>query len=354
MWSRISFRGRIRPGVGLAALTLAVAAVVFANPADFGMTEFQAAVSARNLKLKLATEFNLDAPETFRIEPFASGGARVTGGDLRGLMYGLLAAADQVRDTGKLKAYRGEPSIPYRGVRITISDPKAAWIKSDVYWRPLFQKMARQWMNRLALEWEPGVTTNDFADIATVSRLAAEYGVEVTLASSRLEGSPDQIHDLYEKLLHLCPLIRGLEFEGSQLDLPGYGEALLQPLVEAGRLVSLEIRDGAAHPMAAQLAQSQGLDVRLTARLACNVPQPSPLCLARAAASNPRSHDSVWEIAPESWIADEGAVKSFLPVLDSGFDLAAAPPSASDGPVLKESFLALWGRSTYVINKPLQ
>src|SRR5579864_5930725 len=61
-----------------------------AGPQDFGMSELNAAIAERafRIKPKITAELDLNAPETFRIEPYQAGGAHITGGDLRGLMYG--------------------------------------------------------------------------------------------------------------------------------------------------------------------------------------------------------------------------------------------------------------------------
>ena len=86
------------------------------------MAELNAAIDARNFKYKpkFMAELNIEAPETFRIEPYAAGGGHITGGDLRGLMYGLLEAADQIRSTGHLKLTHSIPALALRGVRITV------------------------------------------------------------------------------------------------------------------------------------------------------------------------------------------------------------------------------------------
>ncbi len=92
------------------------------------MAELNAAIAARNFKYKpkITAELDIQAPETFRIEPYAAGGGHITGGDLRGLMYGLLEAADQMRANGRLKLTHGVPSLALRGVRLT-AVPEAPW-----------------------------------------------------------------------------------------------------------------------------------------------------------------------------------------------------------------------------------
>lgn len=91
------------------SISLLVCTIAAAGPVEFGLRAYDAAVAARNLKWKVKYELTLDPPETFRIEPYKVGGAHVTGGDLRGLMYGLLEAADQMRSTGHLKQVHAEP-----------------------------------------------------------------------------------------------------------------------------------------------------------------------------------------------------------------------------------------------------
>src|SRR5262245_34631004 len=96
-----------------------------AGPVEFGMSELNAALAARNLKWPNKAELNLDPHENFRIEPYSYGGAYISGGDLRGLMYGLLEAADQIRANGRLTKIHGAPATPLRGVRIAITSELA-------------------------------------------------------------------------------------------------------------------------------------------------------------------------------------------------------------------------------------
>ena len=99
---------------------LAFASLVSAGPVEFGLAELNAAMAERKIRAKNLTELSLDAPETFRIEPYQIGGAHITGGDLRGLMYGLLEAAAQVRATGRFAKLTGSPAASLRGLRIVL------------------------------------------------------------------------------------------------------------------------------------------------------------------------------------------------------------------------------------------
>src|SRR5689334_7732064 len=76
---------------------LAISSAHAAGPVDFGKAELDAALAERKLKLRVDTELSLDRPETFSITLYKTGVARITGGDLRGLMYGLMEAAEQIR-----------------------------------------------------------------------------------------------------------------------------------------------------------------------------------------------------------------------------------------------------------------
>ncbi len=82
-----------------------------AGPVEFGLAQYNAALDARNLKIRIKYDVSLEPAESFRIEPYAAGGAHISGGDLRGLMYALLEAADQIRATGRMKQTHSVPSI---------------------------------------------------------------------------------------------------------------------------------------------------------------------------------------------------------------------------------------------------
>ena len=111
-----------------------------AGPVDFGLNEVNAALASRNLKWKLKYELNLEGPDTFRIEPYGYGGGHVTGGDMRGLMYGLLEAADQIRATGRLTLMYSTPAIPLRAVRMFVSTGDLNKYSED-FWRDYFLRL---------------------------------------------------------------------------------------------------------------------------------------------------------------------------------------------------------------------
>src|SRR5258708_3133585 len=216
----------------LTGLMVALAATCVAGPKEFGLTELNGALGARGVELKIETELNLDPPETFRIEPYPSGrGARITGGDLRGLMYGLLEAADQIRSTGKFARVHGEPSIALRGVRLALTDsPRFAPGKLAMEnWRAYVQTLAVARFNRVTAVLDHFPTETEHPRLRALSQIAAEYGVDFILGLPPLEEA-----DPLTQLLTACPQIRGVEIPPEKLKLALHAQHA------AGRLISID------------------------------------------------------------------------------------------------------------------
>src|SRR4051812_11275713 len=144
---------KLRAYAGFCFCCAAVASA--ASPVDFGKAELDAAMATRYVKYKpkVEVDLNLDPPETYRIEPYTAGGGHISGGDLRGLMYGLLDAAEQMRTTGKLKQTRGAPASVLRSLRVK-ADPAAAWFSSDDFWRGFFTDAAYARFDRVQLAFD--------------------------------------------------------------------------------------------------------------------------------------------------------------------------------------------------------
>jgi len=152
-----------------------------AGPVEFGRQEVQKALAERGIaaaRMKLQSEVSPEPPETFRILP-----GRVTGGDLRGLMYGLLEAAEQIRSRGQLRATSGRPALGVRSLRISIRDEAASrgWLGSAEFWQRWFQSMARARFNRLTLLLENLPQEQALEYVPVVSRIAAEYALELAI-----------------------------------------------------------------------------------------------------------------------------------------------------------------------------
>jgi hypothetical protein len=214
-----------------AALT-AASCVYAAGPADFGMAELNAAIAARNFKYKpkIVAELNLDPPETFRIDPYSSGGGRVSGGDLRGLMYGLLEAAAQMRTLGHLKLTHASPFLSPRGVKAN-ADPSVSWFGSEDFWRAYFAVLARDRFDRLQLVFDRLPDRDAFPALRTISQLAMQYGVDIALG---LRSFSPESRSALQDLLAQSMGIRSVAFAGA-------GElekvSLAEVLGKAGRRV---------------------------------------------------------------------------------------------------------------------
>jgi hypothetical protein len=241
---------------GILLLTLASARA--AGPVDFGKAELDAALAERKLKLRVDTELSLDPPETFRITLYKTGMVRVTGGDLRGLMYGLIEAAEQIRATGRLKAASGKPATPVRGVRMALRsyDLTQPWFTSDDRWRSYYQTLARSRLNRVTVVLP--LAEADIERLRILSETAAEFGVDFVLGIRRLEGDPQELYARLRGILDNCPLIRGVQIEAGDEPVQLYQEGVFKALRESGRRVMLDLRAAADRPELARAASGSG------------------------------------------------------------------------------------------------
>lgn len=206
---------------------VACALGVTAGPVDFGLAELNAAMAARRLRWKNKAELSVEAPETYRIEPYSYGGAHITGGDLRGLMYGLLEAAEQIRATGRLAKVHGVPATPLRGVHIALNARLES--ESEDFWRAYFQMLARNRFNRAHVaftKFDPPYRMGKL-----LSQLAADYGIDFTLGINGNIGEEELV-----KLLAAAPMVRSVAIEPGS----GSGDAVVAALRHAGRRVTLD------------------------------------------------------------------------------------------------------------------
>ena len=243
---------------------LGIASVHAAGPVDFGNAELNAAMAERKLKLHVDTELSLDPPETFSITLYKTGMVRITGGDLRGLMYGLVEASEQIRATGKLKATSGKPATAVRGVRMTLRsyDLTQSWFTSDAHWRTYFQTLARSRLNRISLMLS--LADEDIERLRMLSETAAEYGVDFVLGIRHLEGDPQQVYARLHGILDTCPLIRGVEIEAGDESVQVYQEGVFKALRESGRRVTLDMRNVQDRPDLVRTAEGSGTPLSAT------------------------------------------------------------------------------------------
>jgi len=298
-------------------ISFLLSSVAFASPVDFGMAELNAAIAARNFKYppKIMAELDIQAPETYRIEPYAAGGGHITGGDLRGLMYGLLEAAEQMRSTGRLKQTHGAPALALRGLRVT-AKPQESWFGSPEFWNGVFAEMARDRFNRLEIAFDSGPSSDAGQPLRSITQAAQQYGVDISIGF----GSPNVA--AIDELLKECPAVHTVALRGSILP---DGPELLRVLHDSGRRVVLELADKESETDLIEAAGQAGAPLRL-------------FSLFNGELSNPRPRDSYWEMD-----ASQGpdAVNS---ISGAGFEIAA-PLDSGGRPSLEG--IAFWGRSGY-------
>jgi hypothetical protein len=285
----------VRRSIRIALCLLACAWIASAGPVDFGMSEYNAALATRGLKWKVTADLSLDPPETFRIEPYRVGGAHITGGDLRGLMYGLIEASEQIRSTGRLAQAHGVPATALRGIRVLahFSDLEKY---PESFWRSYFQMLARDRFNRFTLVFTqpmpypwlvdvegfpeirvPGLTAarreRNLHMLRFISQAAADYAIDFALgiwesgpqhaAGPPVEGlTPDNIgpysRDALRQLLAACPMIRSVEIRAaSPSGIPF--DSIFKALHETGRRVTLDPRGSLQQPALLKAAEKEGV-----------------------------------------------------------------------------------------------
>ena len=279
-----------RSNSGLCVLFAAALSVHAAGPVDFAMSELDAAIASRNLKYKprIVTEINLDAPETFRIEPYTTGGGRIAGGDLRGLMYGLLEAAEQMRATGRLKQTHGMPSLTPRGVKVA-ADPAATWFGSEAFWNGFMASLARDRFNRLQLAFERSPDKDLLPSLRMISQISLRYSVDLALG---IKSVSEDFGPILQDLLAQCPAIRSVSLAA---DAGAAKTTVMAVLRKAGRRVVLD-------------------DSRL------------------------------WQIDPVQNGHGEENVRAMLATFTAGFEVVL--PQGGDGKPDRRS-ISLWGRLAY-------
>jgi len=245
----------------LCCLFLLSAVGLLAGPVEFGRDQLNAALGEKGLKLTIETELNLDPPGTFRILPLRLG-ARVSGGDLRGLMYGLLETAAQIRDTGKIKAVTFKPALQQRGVRLTPSDTELAapnYFMAD-RWRNFFAMLAQDRINRLVLVLPPARAELD--RIRFLSSAASEYGVDFILGIRGPLGDAALQTQLRE-LLDESVLVRGVQIQPASESMDFYLNVVFNVIKKTGRRVTLDLHGSETRPQLPLAAIGLGIPVTL-------------------------------------------------------------------------------------------
>lgn len=246
------------------ALALTLASVSFAGPVEFGQQELRAAMNERGLTLGVETEINLDQPETFRIATVRTTSIRISGGDLRGLMYGLMEAAEQIRNTGGVTAHAGAPGFAIRSIRIAPldSDLTNTFYNSD-RWIKFFAMTAKNRINRVVLVLP--LERLEYDRIRYLSQVARDYGVDFHIGiRGPLENRP--VAGYLRKLLDDCVLIRGIEVEVSREPVDYFRSQVFPAIQATGRRVTLSLRGTEPRPDVLRAAVAAGVVLAIPAR----------------------------------------------------------------------------------------
>jgi hypothetical protein len=213
------------------ASLLSVAAA--GGPVEFGLAEVQAALAFRGMKptqLRLRYDLGPGLPGSWRIE-----GPRVSGGDLQGLMYGLLEAAAQVRARGRLAQASGTAALAIRGVRLDVAESESV---PDEEWRGFLELLAHSRINRLQLILADSEPPVEF--LQRLSRLCAEFAIDLVVGLRAIEDGFSLYSQLRTVLAEL-PLVRSIHIRlASEPDESFYRQWMFRAVEEAGRRVTLE------------------------------------------------------------------------------------------------------------------
>lgn len=301
----------------LAALT---AASLQAGPIEFGRQELERAFAARGLAGKAASLTTKVLPGG-KPECYTLARDSVTAGDERGLMYGLLAAAEQMRDTGRIANASGCPSVPMRGIRYFLHnrDLERDWYYSREYWDQYFAMLARNRFNRFNLVFAhqtnylappypfwlalpefpqirvPGLSDADreknLAMLQYISQAAAGHGIDFTLGvwEHNIQTTPHKMTPTTEgitrenvgpysyaalkKILQLCPGIRSVQMRtNEESGIPKdyrnefYRNYVFTAIRDAGRPVYLDLRAWAVAKDMIQAADEVGVPLRVSTK----------------------------------------------------------------------------------------
>ncbi len=356
----------------------AAALALRAGPVEFGMREVESAIAARGLRpgaIRFTTEVSPDSAETFRIVA-----GRIEGGDLRGLMYGLLTAAEQIRATGRLSQQKGAPATPLRGVRFVFDDyeQKPDWFYSEERWREFIRMLARNRFNRFHMVFAqpPGgmsppypywVSIPEFPEVRMrglsewqrrrnlamlkfISNTCAEHAVDFTLGIWRGDGHREATavlglnaenigpytHAAIKQVLAECPRIRGLQVQ------PGSGRAaelhdknVFQAVAEAGRRVMLELGGAAPSRGVQESAHGFGAPLRVPVDYWRDWSERSRAARSWDVFEKPRRHGVYWDVKAPAGCGEflwgdveytRRAVTTFTASETEGFEIDSPSP----------------------------
>lgn len=297
--------------VGLALAVLCWPA--HAGPVEFGLAAWRQALAARGLQHELATELRPGPAESFEVLP-----DRVIGADERGLMYGLLAAAEQIRGTGALRPDRGAPATAIRGIRKFLHNAELErdWYYSPEHWDAFFAMLARARFNRFNLVFAhqtnylappypfwlelpefpevrvPGLSAaekeRNLKTLCAIAQAAADHGIDFTLGIWEHDIQPGMQPTVLgltaenigpysgaalNRVLQACPAIRSVQMRTNnesgippERQVPFYRDHVFRAIRDAGRPVTLDLRGWIMAGGMVEAATGAGIPVRLSTK----------------------------------------------------------------------------------------
>ena len=299
-------------------LSVLISTHAIAGPKEFGMSELQRTVRELGLSpVSLATQVVPGAPESYEIS-----GNTIRASDDRGLMYGLLEAAAEMRRDGRLTDKRESPKVAMRGIRVFIEseDLDQDWYYSHEYWDQFFGMLASDRFNRfnlvfahqtdyLAPPYPFWVDIPEFPNIRArnltaaqreknlamlqyISQDAVDHGIDFTLGVwehniqdyrkppmiPMTDGLTRQNIGPYsyaalKKVLQLCPAISSLQVRtNAESGIPAdqqvdfYRNYVFRAIRDAGRPVILDLRGWIVAGGMVKAAAEIGIPVRLSTK----------------------------------------------------------------------------------------
>ncbi|MGI8745235.1 MAG: hypothetical protein ACR2NN_22220 [Bryobacteraceae bacterium] len=300
------------------SLSLFFGSILLGRPSDFGMSEVRRALHERGLApIEITMAMLPGLPDAFEIS-----GRKVTGSDERGLMYGLLEAAEQIRSQGRLHDMKTAPHTAMRGIRRFIhnAELESDWYYSRDYWDDYFSMLARERFNRfnlvfahqtdylappypfwvdvpefpaiLARNLTPAQRDRNLETLRYISQAAVDHGIDFTLGvwehniqeyrkppmQSMTEGlTPENIgpysYAALKKVLQLCPAIGSVQMRtNNESGIPAarqvdfFRNFVFRAIHDAGRPVILDLRGWIVAGGMVKAAREVDIPVRLSTK----------------------------------------------------------------------------------------
>ncbi|MDQ2948674.1 MAG: hypothetical protein M3Y27_22505, partial [Acidobacteriota bacterium] len=326
---------------------------LLAGPVEFGAGELKLALAARGLAqsvVPMQPAVVQGKPECYHVTS-----QRITGSDERGLMYGLLEAAAQIRASGRLSDASGCPDVAMRGIRYFLHnhDLEQNWYYSRDYWDDYFAMLARNRFNRFNLVFAhqtnylappypfwldlpefpqirvPGLSADqrntNLQMLQYISQAAADHGIDFTLGvwehNIQTRMTPTTVgitrenigpysHAALKKILQLCPAIRSVQMRTNEESgiskedrVPFYRDYIYTAIRDAGRPVYLDLRAWAVAKDMIDAAEQVGVPTRVSTKYwAEDIGRPYQPAETYPGYSylnfleKPRSHQFYWEL----------------------------------------------------------